>query len=289
MVNRNTEYELFVKGMSETLLKAEGLRNITVQHDVSLRGISGQEHQIDVYWEFSLGGIQHRVALECKNYGSAINIGKVRDFHSVLRDVPHLEGAMVTKVGFQSGAVRYAEAHGIGLKVIRPIETDDWEGRVRAFHLSINIVQPIVEQMTIEIDPHWIESYAPHKTPAEVNQLINQSRNMPLLYDTPAFQTEETLNDKLDEFLSLLPVFDLADGVSHRRVFELKDYLLPIEGLPPLQLKSVEIRYHKQETIGPQIYSESTAKNIIKDVLTGKLLFVDEDGKLSGDIETTES
>lgn len=47
--------------------------------------------------------------------------------------------------------------------------------------------------------------------------------------------------------------------------------------------------YRKQETAGPEIYSESAAKNIVKDVLSGQLLFVDEDGKLSGDIEQEEA
>lgn len=146
--------------MSEKILKADGIKNVEVQHDVLVRGISGQEHQIDVYWEFSLGGIRHRVALECKNYNSAISIGKVRDFHSVLRDVPHLEGAMVTKIGFQSGAVTYAQAHGIGLKIIRPVQSEDWTGRIRAIQTNINIVQPIIEQITIQIDRKWIEDHA---------------------------------------------------------------------------------------------------------------------------------
>lgn len=52
MANKNTEYEFFVKGMSEKILKADGIKNVEVQHDVLVRGISGQEHQIDVYWEF---------------------------------------------------------------------------------------------------------------------------------------------------------------------------------------------------------------------------------------------
>ncbi|MHA0036785.1 restriction endonuclease [Deinococcus sp. PESE-13] len=285
MANKNTEYELFVKGMSEILLRAEGLKNISVQHDILLRGVSGQDHQIDVYWEFSLGGIRHRVALECKNYSKALNIGKVRDFHSVLRDVPHLEGAMVTRVGFQSGAVRYAEAHGIGLKIIRPIETDDWEGRVRAFQLNINIVQPIIEQVTVHVDRQWVESHAPHRASEEVNQIINQGRDTLLLYGDPPVQTQETLAGKLNKFFRLLPVLDLADENTYQHVFEMKDYWLPIEGLPPLRLAGVEIRYHKQETAGPEAYSESAAKNIIKDVLTGQLLFVDDDGRLSGDIE----
>ena len=44
--------------------------------DKKIQGISGCEHQIDVYWEFIIAGIRHRVAVECKNYSDSVSCQK---------------------------------------------------------------------------------------------------------------------------------------------------------------------------------------------------------------------
>lgn len=90
-----------------------------VQHDVKLEGRSGQKHQIDVYWEYVIAGNKHRVAIECKNYNTLVPIGKVRDSKGVLDDLNGVNGIMVTKVGYQEGAKKYAQEYGISLKELR--------------------------------------------------------------------------------------------------------------------------------------------------------------------------
>jgi len=40
------------------------LKTIVVRHDVRLKGRSGQEYQIDVYWEYKIAGVTHKVAIE---------------------------------------------------------------------------------------------------------------------------------------------------------------------------------------------------------------------------------
>jgi hypothetical protein len=44
------DYELFVRGVMQGLLAAQGI-TVAVEHDKKIVGLSGQEHQIDVYWE----------------------------------------------------------------------------------------------------------------------------------------------------------------------------------------------------------------------------------------------
>ncbi|MFC6803613.1 hypothetical protein ACFQDE_19300 [Deinococcus caeni] len=215
-------------------------------------------------------------------------MGKVRDFHSVLRDVPHLEGAMVTRVGFQSGAVRYAEAHGIGLKIIRPVESNDWEGRIRSIHTTITMVTPVLEQVRVLVDRQWAEQYAPGETTEEINRWINQRQHESLYSGTPPVPCGETLNEKLNEMINRLPLLDITDDDVHQHASSLQGYSLGMDDRPPLPLMGVEIAYRRKESTGPEIYSESAARNIIKDVLTGQLLFVDEDGRLSGDTGTSE-
>ena len=118
-MNNNTEYELFTREVCERLALFKGLQSSTVQHDVKLKGKSGQEHQVDVYWEYKKDGEVHRVAIECKNYSYGVSIGKVRDFYGVISDLDNVKGIMVTTVGYQKGAKQFADYYGISLKELR--------------------------------------------------------------------------------------------------------------------------------------------------------------------------
>ena len=118
-MNTNTEYEKFTRELCERLALYKGLLSSNVQHNVKLRGKSGLNHQIDVYWEYNKDGIVHRVAIECKNYSYGVSIGKVRDFYGVISDLDNVKGIMVTTVGYQKGAKQYADHYGISLKELR--------------------------------------------------------------------------------------------------------------------------------------------------------------------------
>lgn len=118
-MNPNKQYELFTQEVYQFLVNLDTLKNTKVQHNVKLLGRSGQEHQIDVYWEYEIAGNKHKVAIECKNYNRPVPIGKVRDFKGVLDDLNGVNGIMVTKVGYQEGAKRYAEEWGISLMELR--------------------------------------------------------------------------------------------------------------------------------------------------------------------------
>lgn len=118
-MNKNTEYELFTQEVCQLLSMYSGLQSSSVKHDVKLKGKSGQEHQVDVYWEYEKDGKVHRVAIECKNYNQKISIGKVRDFFGVLYDIGNIKGVMACKKGYQDGAKKFADYYGISLKEIR--------------------------------------------------------------------------------------------------------------------------------------------------------------------------
>jgi len=115
----NIEYEKFTWEIYQELVNADVLKATKVQHNVKQKGKSGQEHQIDMYWEYEIAGIKHKVAIECKNYNKNVAIGKVRDFYGVLIDLTNVSGIMVTKIGYQKGAKEYAAEYGISLKELR--------------------------------------------------------------------------------------------------------------------------------------------------------------------------
>jgi hypothetical protein len=118
-MNSNIGYELFAKEVYEMLATYNGLESSSVQHNVKIKGKSGQEHQVDVYWEYEKDGAVHRVAIECKNYSYGVSIGKVRDFYGVISDLENVKGIMVTTVGYQKGAKQYADYYGISLQELR--------------------------------------------------------------------------------------------------------------------------------------------------------------------------
>ena len=118
-MNKNVEYELFAKEVCQLLSVYNGLESSSVQHNIKLKGKSGLEHQVDVYWEYEKYGVEHRVAIECKNYSYGVSIGKVRDFYGVISDLGNVKGIMVTTVGYQKGAKQFADFYGISLKELR--------------------------------------------------------------------------------------------------------------------------------------------------------------------------
>lgn len=118
-MNPNTEYERFTQEIYQQLVDSDVVKATTVQHNVKLTGRSGQKHQIDVYWEYEIAGNKHKVAIECKNYNKPVPLSVVQGFKGVLDDLNGVNGIIVTKKGFQSGAKQYAKEWGISLKELR--------------------------------------------------------------------------------------------------------------------------------------------------------------------------
>ena len=152
-MNPNTEYEKFAQEIYQGLLNEESIKAIQVQHNVKLRGKSGQLHQVDVYWEYELAGVNHKVAIECKNYNKPVSVGKVRNFYGVLSDLNNVNGIMVTKVGYQKGAKEFAAHYGINLKELRlPNKEESIIGR-----LELNLNISITRRLFL-LDDEWAES-----------------------------------------------------------------------------------------------------------------------------------
>lgn len=137
-MNPNIEFELFTKRVYQKLKNNEILKPTDLKHDVKMKGASGCEHQIDVYWEYEKDGRKYRFAIECKNYYSKVSIGRVRDFFGVLYDLGNVQGIMVSANGFQTGAKKFAKQYGIKLKELsKPAENEVIGGVVIAVHADI--------------------------------------------------------------------------------------------------------------------------------------------------------
>lgn len=152
-MNPNTEFERFTQRVYQKLVNNDVLKHTTVEHNKKLKGKSGCEHQIDVYWEYEIAGNMHRVAIECKNYDSLVPVGKVRDFQGVLSDLNNVNGIMVSKKGFQKSAKNYAAEYGISLKELRRPDGNDIIG-------SLTTILNLDTQQTLYlIDDEWVKEH----------------------------------------------------------------------------------------------------------------------------------
>ena len=124
-MNQNVEYEKFTQEIYQELSNARGITT-NVEHNVKLIGKSGQKHQIDVYWEYKIAGVQHKVAIECKNYNRKLSVDKVNAFRGVLADLTDVKGIMITQKGYQAGAKKIADSCGINLKELRTPSEDQF-------------------------------------------------------------------------------------------------------------------------------------------------------------------
>ena len=106
------DYEILVREIYQQMLDQNQALNVIVQHNVNKQG-RATSHQIDVYWEFCLGGVTYRVIVQAKNWKNPIRKGDVLTFKGVLEDLPGTVGIMVTSSSFQRGAIEVANAAGI--------------------------------------------------------------------------------------------------------------------------------------------------------------------------------
>lgn len=90
-------------------------KEIEVKNKQDIVGKTGVRHNIDVYYEFELNGITHKVIFECKNWDNKVTKEKVLALQAILEDIPNSVGVMVSAKGFQSGAKQLAEHYGIEL------------------------------------------------------------------------------------------------------------------------------------------------------------------------------
>lgn len=111
--NTGVAYEKLVQGIFQAIHDQEAVTTITVEQNKTMKG-KISTHQIDVYWKFQKGGIEHEVIVQAKDWRSAVRQGDLFHFKCVLGDLPNQpRGIFVTRTGYQQGAKDFAAAQGI--------------------------------------------------------------------------------------------------------------------------------------------------------------------------------
>ena len=118
MANPNLEITAadFERLVRDWILKQGGeLTSLEVTHDVKVEAYDST-YQIDVQAKFqAFAGAEFIVLIECKKYRNAVERELVQVLHDKVRSVGAHKGMLFTTTGFQSGAIKYARAHGIAL------------------------------------------------------------------------------------------------------------------------------------------------------------------------------
>jgi hypothetical protein len=115
-------HELVTKAIFEELLKLDGVKDLEIRHNVTIKGIV-TSHQIDVYWKFAVISLERSTIVEVKKRKARASKADLLRFHRVMMDIPGPpEGIFVSQSGYQKGALEVARAHGIATFEIREID-----------------------------------------------------------------------------------------------------------------------------------------------------------------------
>lgn len=264
-----TEYEFFVKDIYECLNRADGLTDVEIQHNVTLKGLSGIRRQIDIFWSFKRAGIPYKVAIECKDYKSRVSLDRVSAFQAVLDDLQGVKGIIATKIGFQKGAEDWAKKHGIQAMVIRHPIDEDWEGRVKDIHL--NIIASFVDntRFNVVMDKERTGGMV-------VPESLVLSSDTCVSYSAIEGVFNEPGTSSIGDLIKQLPHFD-KETKEARYSFKFVDGVLN-EKYPISELNVTYDVYVTTEHTA--VYGDEMVKAIVKDITEGTESIVDRFGKV---------
>jgi len=268
----STEYERLTRDVYAALLRSEGVDTVDVRHNTDILGRSGCAHQIDVYWEFRLGGVLFRTAIECKRYASTLEIGRVRDFYAALADVGNIQGIVITTVGYQSGAKKFADYYGINLLELRAPTGTDWEGTFRDIGITINACAPILVGVGMTIDRAWHAANL-SRLPPEFRVVFAGMDN-----EVGVLDAQGNLVRSIHDIVQGLPPFiydpTTDDPSAECRTHKINDQGMfvkdPVFGLIPIQELALTYKVHV-DTMQISILGAEIVKYILRDLKTGQI------------------
>lgn len=110
----STEFELHCMEILRGYAEEEKLPAFKIEHDVKLTASDGT-YQIDVYATYTALGAEMKILAECKQHKKRVGRDKVEVLESRLRSLGAQKGILLSTAGFQSGAIQFADKHGIAL------------------------------------------------------------------------------------------------------------------------------------------------------------------------------
>lgn len=138
MKNTGRAYESLVEDVFKQIMEQDNVQTLKIEKNKKLPGKT-TTHEIDVYWEFSIGRIQYSAVIQAKDWGTKVPQGEILKLKAILEDVPgQPRGIFVTRTGYQKGAIDVAKANGVLLYEFREPNEKDWKGKIKTIHLNFH-------------------------------------------------------------------------------------------------------------------------------------------------------
>ncbi len=145
--------------------------------DKLIQGVRA-EHRIDVWVVFTKFGFQNRWAVECKYWNSNVPKEKVMALKSIVEDVGADRGVIMSKTGFQSGAIRAAAYTNITLTSLEDLEQSVQDDLIQSalYNLESSATRLIHElQNLYKVDQLGPNSWVSNPLPGVDGNLIRRA------------------------------------------------------------------------------------------------------------------
>lgn len=136
-----TEFEKYCIDILNLNVQQFGVSDYSFEHNKIMEAPDGS-YQLDGYIEYKMMNVTFKIIIECKKYSSSIEREKVEVLNDKVRCLGANKGILIASSGFQSGAIKYAKAHGIALLQIVNGEIMTIQGATRQSKVYLCIVPP---------------------------------------------------------------------------------------------------------------------------------------------------
>jgi hypothetical protein len=281
--NTGLPYERIVQSIFQAILGQDRARNIAVEHDVKLIGKSGEQHQIDVYWEFEVGGVSYKTLVSAKDWAGNVKKEQVLSFKTILDDIAgQPRGVIVTRQGYQSGAEGFAKHHGITLYVVRKPDDEFWEGRTRKLVLETRFFEPTYSRLGFVTDRAWLDELQRARGQQQFQITFRGGSDQLFLIGESG--QRESIHEALPRLFPT-PAFEVV--ARHRAIHTFSEavYLGPLAGeLESVRLASISADVEQTMTAEETVVfdGDDVVDYIIEDVLKDERRVIGKDGTVEG-------
>ena len=108
------EFEQFCMETLKAYAEKEALQNFEIKHNQKIE-TPDSTYQIDVLAEYTALGCRFMIIVECKKHSRSIERSTVAELYAKVQSIGAQKGILISSSGFQSDAVKYANAHGVAL------------------------------------------------------------------------------------------------------------------------------------------------------------------------------
>lgn len=153
-------YEAITKYIYEKLGKKQGVTILGYGNTCTVTGSSGVKHQVDVLTSYSVGEKEYKTAIECKYVNKKINKDAIMKLSCVIVDAAIDQGIIVSKEGFTSDAMAFANHVRIKLVQLREYaenDVPDLTNEVHLFTFETQVMATIMRPVTIDITARGTE------------------------------------------------------------------------------------------------------------------------------------